>query len=89
MAEQHRPQPSPRIPPISLESPPESVRESFALFMARRGNVPNLFRTLALRPELMNAFSTLLDTLLNTGTVATALKEMVIVRVSVINGSGY
>lgn len=89
MAEPCEPSSAPRIAPIPLVDPPENVRESFALFMARRGNVPNLFRTLALRPELMNAWFTLLDTLLNTGTVPTALKEMVIVRVSVINGSGY
>lgn len=80
---------TPRIPPVSLENPPDEVKESFALFLARRGNVPNLFRTLALRPGFMNAYSTLLDTVLNTGTVPTALKELCVLRVSLMNGAEY
>lgn len=80
---------TPRIAPVSLESPPAEVKESFDLFMARRGNVPNLFRTLALRPQVMQAYATMLDKVLNTGTVETALKEMCVIRVSLINDANY
>jgi alkylhydroperoxidase family enzyme len=81
--------PSPRMEPVSLESPPEEVRETFQSFLAKRGNVPNLFRTLARRPEVMRAYATLLDKVMNTGTVETALKEMAVIRVSLINACEY
>lgn len=80
---------TPRIAPVSLESPPEGTQEIFDRFMATRGNVPNLYRTLALRPEIMMAYYTLLDKVLNTGTVETALKEMAVIRVSLINDCEY
>lgn len=80
---------APRIAPVSLDSPPEGAKASFDHFLATRGNVPNLFRTLALRPEIMLAYSTLLDKVLKTGTVETALKEMAVIRVSLINDCDY
>lgn len=80
---------TPRIAPVPLDAPPAEAKETFDAFMAKRGNVPNLFRTLALRPEVMKAYSTMLDKVLNTGTVETALKEMAVIRVSLINDCEY
>lgn len=79
----------PRIAPVGLENPPAGAETLFADFMAKRGNVPNLFRTLALRPEIMNGYAAVLNASLNTGTVPVALKEMVAIRVSLINDCEY
>ncbi|MBC7545310.1 MAG: carboxymuconolactone decarboxylase family protein [Candidatus Sericytochromatia bacterium] len=62
----------------------------FDTFMAKRGNVPNLFRTLARRPVFMAAAGQLMKSLYDdSGTVPVALKEMLAVRVSLLNSCGY
>lgn len=80
---------TPRIPPVPLETAPDDVKPVFDAFMAARGNVPNLYRTLALRPAIMKGYKAMMDAALGQGTVETALKEMVAVRVSLINGCEY
>ena len=56
---------------------------------AQRGNVPNMFRTMAHRPEIFRTMMAHFAAVLNTGTVSTALKELVIVRTSQINETPY
>lgn len=79
----------PRVHPISVETAPPEAAEVFERFRAERGNVPNMFRTLALRPEVMSAFDASLRAVLHTGTLPLRLKEMVAVRVSQLNGCRY
>ena len=79
----------PRVLPVEVESAPPGAREVFERFRAERGNVPNMFRTLALRPEIMAAFDQSLHAVLKTGTLPLRLKEMVAVRVSQLNGCAY
>jgi len=54
-----------------------------------RGNVPNMFRTMAHRPEIFRTMMAHFDAVLNTGTVPTKLKELIIVRTSQINQTPY
>jgi uncharacterized peroxidase-related enzyme len=54
-----------------------------------RGNVPNMFRTMAHRPEIFETIIAHMDAVLNTGTVSKALKELVIVRTSQCNRTPY
>ena len=54
-----------------------------------RGNVPNMFRTMAHRPEIFETIIAHMDAVLNTGTLSKALKELVIVRTSQINQCDY
>jgi uncharacterized peroxidase-related enzyme len=54
-----------------------------------RGNVPNMFRTLAHRPEIFETAIAHMDAVLNTGTLPKALKELVIVRTSQVNRTPY
>lgn len=54
-----------------------------------RGNVPHMFRTFAHRPQLLETIIAHLDAVLKTGTVSTALKELVIVRTSQLNRTPY
>ena len=56
---------------------------------AQRGNVPNMFRTMAHRPEIFSTMMAHVSAVLNTGTVSTKLKELIIVRTSQINVTPY
>lgn len=61
----------------------------FEKFFAERGNVPNLFRVMGLRGELLSSFNNHFGKVMGEGTVAVLLKELVAVRVSQINECDY
>jgi alkylhydroperoxidase family enzyme len=79
----------PRVQPVSIDAVPPEAEPVFARFMAERGNVPNMFRTLAVRPEIMTAFDGALHAVLKTGALPLRLKELVAVRVSQLNECRY
>jgi uncharacterized peroxidase-related enzyme len=54
-----------------------------------RGNVPNMFRVMAHRPEIFATMQAHFAAVLNTGTVSTRLKELIIVRTSQVNVTPY
>ncbi len=56
---------------------------------AQRGNVPNMFRVMAHRPEIFATMQAHFAAVLNTGTVPTKLKELIIVRTSQVNATPY
>ena len=56
---------------------------------AQRGNVPNMFRVMAHRPEIFSTIEAHFAAVLNTGTVPTRLKELIIVRTSQVNQTPY
>jgi uncharacterized peroxidase-related enzyme len=56
---------------------------------ASRGNVPNMFRVMAHRPEIFATMQAHFAAVLNTGTVSTKLKELIIVRTSQVNETPY
>jgi uncharacterized peroxidase-related enzyme len=56
---------------------------------AHRGNVPNMFRVMAHRPEIFATMQAHFAAVLNTGTVSTKLKELIIVRTSQVNETPY
>jgi uncharacterized peroxidase-related enzyme len=58
-------------------------------YLRDRGNVPNMFRTLAHRPEIFETIIAHMEAVLNTGTLPKALKELVIVRTSQLNRTPY
>ena len=57
--------------------------------MKTRGNIPNMFRTVAHRPEIMRTMVAHFRAVMETGTVPTKLKELVIVRTTQINRCEY
>lgn len=63
--------------------------EIFDVYLKERGNVPNMFRTVAHRPEYLRTMIAHFRTVMSTGTVATKLKELISVRVSQINHCEY
>jgi uncharacterized peroxidase-related enzyme len=56
---------------------------------AQRGNVPNMFRVMAHRPEIFSTMMAHFSAVLTTGTVSTKLKELIIVRTSQVNATPY
>ena len=79
----------PRLSKLSPEQADSTSREVFDQFLRERGNVPNMFRTAAQRPEIMKTMTAHFTAVMTTGTVARKVKEMVSVRVSHLNRCEY
>jgi alkylhydroperoxidase family enzyme len=67
---------------------PESEK-IYDLYMQERDNVPNMFRTVAHRPEIFRTMIAHFRAVMNTGTLPAKLKELAIVRTSQINRCEY
>lgn len=78
-----------RLSKLSPNQVDAASRQVFDQFMRERGNVPNMFRTVAHRPEIMRTMNQHFFTVMNTGTVSRKLKEMISVRVSYLNACEY
>ncbi len=61
----------------------------FDHYLKERGNIPNMFRTTAHRPEIMKTMTAHFGAVMNAGTVEKKLKEMIAVRVSYLNQCEY
>jgi len=80
------------MPRISRLKRSEVRPSSVAIYdrtLRDRGNVPNMFRTMAHRPEIFETIIAHMDAVLNTGTLSKALKELIIVRTSQVNQTPY
>src|SRR5258705_2612981 len=80
---------APRISRLRRSQVSESTGAIYDRYMRTRGNVPNMFRTVAHRPEIFETMIAHFEAILNTGTLSTRLKELVIVRTSQLNGCEY
>ena len=78
-----------RIHCLDRDEVPNDMVALFDKIFSIRGNVPNMFRTMAHRPEIFRTMMAHFDAVLNTGSVPTKLKELVIVRTSQINQTPY
>ena len=58
-------------------------------YLKARGNVPNMFRTVAHRPEILRTLIAHFRAIMETGTVPAKLKELVVVRTSQMNDCEY
>ena len=65
------------------------IAELYDKVFAQRGNVPNMFRVMAHRPEIFATMQAHFAAVLNTGTLPTKLKELIIVRTSQVNQTPY
>jgi alkylhydroperoxidase family enzyme len=79
----------PRISRLDRSQVSEEVAHVFDHFMKVRGNVPNMFRTVAHRPEILSTMMAHFRAIMETGTVEAKLKELVITRTSQINRCEY
>jgi alkylhydroperoxidase family enzyme len=79
----------PRISRLDRSQVSPEVGEIYDHFMKVRGNIPNMMRTVAHRPELLKTMNDHFRAVMETGTVPVKLKELVIVRTSQINDCKY
>jgi len=78
-----------RISRLDRSQVDEKTAEIYDTYLKERGNVPNMFRTVAHRPEIFRTLIAHFRAVMNTGTVPAKLKELVIVRTSQINRCEY
>ena len=78
-----------RIKRLRPDQVRDEVRSLFETFLKERGNIPNMFRTAAHRPEILGSMLAHFRSVMGPGTVPVALKEMLAVRVSRINTCDY
>ncbi|SCY27514.1 carboxymuconolactone decarboxylase family protein [Alkaliphilus peptidifermentans] len=78
-----------KITPLETSEVDQQAKKIFDEFMEQRGNIPNMFKTLAYRPQLLETAHAHFKAILFTGTVDIKLKEMLAVRVSVMNECAY
>lgn len=79
----------PRLQRLTKNEVTGEVRELYAEVGAKRGNVPNMFRVYAHRPEILKTMVAHLNAVTNSGTVAVRTKELVATLVSRINACEY
>jgi uncharacterized peroxidase-related enzyme len=80
---------SPRISRLNRDQVSGAAVGIYDRVLRDRGNVPNMFRTMAHRPEIFQTIIQHMEAVLNTGTLSKALKELVIVRTSQLNRTPY
>ena len=78
-----------RISHLDRNQVTPEIAAGFDKVYAQRGNVPNMFRVMAHRPEIFATMQAHFAAVLSTGTVSTKLKELIIVRTSQINVTPY
>ena len=79
----------PRISRLKRDEVSPDAMSIFDRYLRDRGNVPNMFRTMAHRPQIFETVIAHMEAILNTGTLPKALKELVIVRTSQLNRTPY
>ncbi len=78
-----------RLTKLSKDQVGGEVGDLYSKVGQQRGNVPNMFRIYAHRPEILKTMVAHLNAITNTGTVPVKTKELVATLVSRINGCEY
>jgi uncharacterized peroxidase-related enzyme len=78
-----------RLSTVEPDGATPEVKAVYEAFLRERGAVPNMFKTLAHRPEILKTVTATFKAILGTGTLTLALKEMIGVAVSRANGCAY
>ncbi|HXG17073.1 MAG TPA: carboxymuconolactone decarboxylase family protein [Calidithermus sp.] len=77
------------VRPIAKDRAPEELQPIFEDFGKRLGRVPNIFATMAHRPEALKTFLPFYSAVTQKGTVEPRLKELAYLKVSLVNGCEY
>ena len=80
---------NPRLPVLGRDDVDGEVRAIFEAYLQERGNVPNMFRTVAHRAKHLATLIAHFRTVMAEGTVPPLLKELLSVRVSHLNHCRY
>jgi alkylhydroperoxidase family enzyme len=79
----------PRISRLERDQVDAESQAIYDHYLKARGNVPNMFRTVAHRPEIFRTMIAHFRAVMETGTIPVKLKELVIVRTSQLNACEY
>jgi hypothetical protein len=79
----------PRIAPLTPAEAAPEVQPIFQTYLQERGNIPNMFRTVARRPAHLRTMIAHFRTVMGEGTVPPLLKELLWVRISHRNRCRY
>ena len=79
----------PRISRLDKDQVDSDSAQIYDTYLKERGNVPNMFRTVAHRPEILRTMIAHFRAVMNTGTVPQKLKELAVVRTSQLNNCEY
>jgi alkylhydroperoxidase family enzyme len=77
------------IRPVEKGDAPEAVRTIYEAVEKNLGRVPNTFKMLAHRPEVLRAFLPLYNAVWAEGPLPQKLKALAAVRTSLLNGCAY
>jgi uncharacterized peroxidase-related enzyme len=80
---------TPKISRLTRDEVTPETGEIYDRYIQQRGNVPNMFRTVAHRPEIFQTMIAHFEAVLHTGTLPLKLKELAIVRTSQLNSCAY
>jgi len=78
-----------KIPPLEREQAPESVKVIYDTLQQTVGRVMNFWKVLAHKPGVLKAFMDFDTQVWAPGTLSAKIKELVYLRVSVVNGCEY
>jgi len=78
-----------RITKLTKDEVTGEVKQLFIAVGQQRGNIPNMFRIYAHRPEILKTMVAHMNAITNTGTVPVKTKELVATLVSRINRCEY
>ena len=78
-----------RLTKLTKDEVTGDVRQLFDTVGRQRGNIPNMFRLYAHRPEILKTMVAHMNAVTNTGTVPVRTKELVATLVSRINRCEY
>ena len=81
--------PGPRLPLLDRDQVPPEVRAVYDTLLEKRGVVPNMIRTVAHSPSLVQGFAAFMGPLMGPGQVSQQLKELVALHVSLRNNCDY
>src|SRR6202049_4867652 len=77
------------VNPLTKEQASPELQDAFEKLAARAGKVPNIFATMAPRPDVLATFLPLYKAVINEGTVEAKYKELAYLRASMVNGCEY
>lgn len=78
-----------RLSKLTKDQVAGDVRDLFTRVGEQRGNIPNMFRIYAHRPEILKTMVAHMNAITNSGTVPVKTKELVATLVSRLNTCEY
>jgi len=78
-----------RLTRLTKRDVPDDIKQLFETVGKQRGNVPNMFRTFAHRPEILKTMVAHLAAVTSSGTVSVRTRELIATLVSRINRCEY